>query len=160
MIPRTPLADFVPRIRLDKKEIRKRLSAQAYKTTQEGWIDKANAGIYTDFSEFGTYRCVVCDEEKFKSQDKIVSFGWATFVDGTGVTEVDMVLPKRTFVSAFCENCGSIMGEVKDEHPNGKKEKSFWINSTALKFFDNDGVPHNEERKFNLPDRIRIFFGH
>ena len=44
------------------------------------------------------------------------------------------------FFAAYCENCGSMMGEIQyfqqytKERPFGFKRKEFWINSSALKF--------------------------
>ena len=154
-----PLSEFVPRVTFKKGDLRKNLYFKSFRSTQLGMADKQNSGYYVNFNEFGTYRCIVCDEEKFKSEDKVASFGWATFIKASGIAEIDMIgAKKREYVAAHCENCGAIMGEIKEEYPNGFKEKSWWINSTALKFIDRDGVKRDDPKKNTIKDLLKSIF--
>ena len=130
-----PIDEFIPKIRFNKRELKKKLTGPEYLVTQEGYGELPDRGKYVNHQESGTYRCVVCEEEKFKSENKVRSLGWPTFDKANGVAEIPTNNKfKGDFSAALCENCGSIMGEVRFQYPDGRKEKSWWINSATLQF--------------------------
>lgn len=84
-----PLNEFKPRKRFGPNALKRKLNTYEFKVTQEGMNERAKCGEFVDFNEVGTYICIVCDEQKFTSMDKVVSFGKATFINPTGVVEVE-----------------------------------------------------------------------
>jgi hypothetical protein len=53
-----------------KDELRKRLSSEQYRVTQEAATEAPFTGIYVDCKDDGIYRCVCCGSELFSSEHK------------------------------------------------------------------------------------------
>lgn len=91
---------------------------------------------YKNFSP-GTYKCVSCGQELFKSDTKYDSgTGWPAFWDTmpnsvkTAVDESHGMV--RTEVT--CAKCGSHLGHVFNDGPKDKSGMRYCINSLALNF--------------------------
>ena len=63
-------------------ELRERLTPEQYEVTQKGGTERAFTGAYWNTKDPGTYRCIVCDTELFRSDTKYDSgSGWPSFTE-------------------------------------------------------------------------------
>jgi len=121
---------------MDKSSLRKRLTPEQYRVTQERGTEAPFTGEYVRTKDRGVYRCVVCGNELFKSGDKFDSgTGWPSFTrpakEGKVARRTDMSLfMERTEV--VCEKCGAHLGHVFDDGP-GPGGKRYCINSCSLR---------------------------
>lgn len=120
-----------------EEELRERLSAEQFQVTQHAGTERAFSGEYWDVWDDGTYHCVVCDEELFKSETKFDAHcGWPSFdraIDPSKVGEIE----DRSFgmrrVESVCGNCGAHLGHVFPDGPTETGDR-FCMNSASLSF--------------------------
>ncbi|PIP86665.1 peptide-methionine (R)-S-oxide reductase [Candidatus Campbellbacteria bacterium CG11_big_fil_rev_8_21_14_0_20_44_21] len=130
---------------MDKKELRKRLTAEAWKVTQEGETEAPFSGQYVDNKEKGVYKCVVCEQNLFSSEAKFDSkTGWPSFTEPENLERVrlgkdDSGGMKRTEV--LCRKCGAHLGHVFSDTPAGRQR--YCINSCSLEFQKKRSVKSN-----------------
>jgi peptide-methionine (R)-S-oxide reductase len=73
-------------------EYRERLSPLQYEVTRRSGTEQAFTGVYWDTKDPGTYRCVCCGEELFRSETKFDSgTGWPSFYEPTSEDRVRLV---------------------------------------------------------------------
>ena len=73
-------------------ELRERLTDLQYEVTQKGGTERAFTGAYWNTKEPGTYRCIVCDTELFRSDTKYDSgSGWPSFTEPMALDKVRLV---------------------------------------------------------------------
>ena len=116
-------------------ELRSRLTPEQYEVTQRGGTERAFTGAYVHTKDPGTYRCIVCDAELFRSDTKYDSgSGWPSFTEPMAADAVRLVEDRshgmvRTEV--LCRHCGGHLGHVFPDGP-GPNGLRFCINSCAL----------------------------
>jgi len=121
---------------MNKDDLKKRLTPEQYRVTQEKGTEAPFTGKFMNHHEQGMYSCVVCKTPLFPSNAK--------FDSGTGWPSFDQALPdavkyqedtshgmKRMEIT--CANCGAHLGHVFDDGPTDTG-KRYCTNSCSLDF--------------------------
>lgn len=118
-----------------EQDLRKRLTAEQYRVTQERITEPPYANKYWNCDDDGIYHCICCGAELFDSEAKYDGgCGWPSFthpvenapIEETTDTSLGIVRTELT-----CANCGAHLGHV---FPEEDKESGlrYCINSASL----------------------------
>ena len=124
----------------NEEEWKEKLTSEQYEVLRQKSTERAFSGKYWNNHEKGDYNCVACGAKLFSSYTKFDSgTGWPSFTDPMNRENVELKEDSshgmhRTEVK--CKNCGSHLGHVFDDGPNGKQR--YCINSCSLDFKKKD----------------------
>ncbi len=135
--PKKETETVKPFPKANSEELKKKLSPEQYRVTQECGTEPPFHNAYWDNHEDGIYVDVVSGEALFSSKDKFDSgSGWPSFtkpLEPNIVEKSDVTYGmKRTEVRS--KNADSHLGHVFDDGPSDKGGLRYCINSASLRF--------------------------
>ncbi len=109
------------------------LTPEQYFVTRQKGTERAFSGKFWNNREKGTYRCVCCSAELFRSDAQVDNgSGWPTF---TKVANPRNVEERETQTGRgkelSCSRCGAYLGQLTQD---GSARLKYTINSAALNF--------------------------
>ncbi|CAH1098879.1 unnamed protein product [Psylliodes chrysocephalus] len=131
------------KMKIDKEELRKKLTPLQYQVTQEKGTEDRFSGCYNKVYDEGLYVCIVCDQPLFSSDTKYDNgCGWPAFNDVLDQGKIKLAPDfidgnmsySKPLKEVTCSMCDSHLGHLTENDEKSATKKRFCINSASVNF--------------------------
>ncbi len=126
---------MVEKIVKSDEEWREQLSPESYEVTRHHSTERPFTGEYDGCKDIGTYRCICCGHELFRSEDKFDSgTGWPSFHSPKSRDSVETQVDRAMFTTrteVHCARCDAHLGHVFPDGPMPTGQR-YCMNSVSL----------------------------
>ena len=138
---------MVEKIVKTDEEWRAQLSPESYEVARHHGTERPFSGEYDGCKDAGTYVCICCGHELFRSEAKYDSgTGWPSFhsplARGSVETQVDYS-PFMTRTEVHCARCDGHLGHVFPDGPMPTGQR-YCMNSVSLVLQRDDETPSSD----------------
>lgn len=131
------MTETIAKIEKSDEEWRRELSPEQFHVCRQKGTERPFSGTLNDNKAAGTYRCVCCGQDLFRSADKFDSgTGWPSFTAPASAESVRFETDRNFFMrrtEVLCARCDSHLGHVFPDGPEPTGQR-FCMNSVALDF--------------------------